>query len=49
MANLKQMDIIKKLSKDYDFYPPIFIDFAGEITNIAETENQQIRLYAKKE
>ena len=44
------IDIIRTLSSHYGITAPLFIDRAGEYTNITETpEIQQIRLYVSKE
>ncbi|TDM15718.1 AAA family ATPase [Macrococcus bovicus] len=38
------LDIINTLSKHFDFYAPIFIDNAESVTDVLETESQQIKL-----
>ena len=40
------LDIIKTLQKHYDFYPPIFIDQAGEITKRFDIDCQVVRFVA---
>lgn len=42
------IDIINTLTTHYDVCAPIFIDNAESITNILESESQQIRLYVSE-
>lgn len=43
------LDIINALSDHYKFYAPIFIDNAEGVTEVLETESQQIKLHVSEQ